>query len=382
MKVFIFTLILILFVLAQPSYADELVISGNGSDSESQISITSTSETNVTQTNEANIDNNVNLDANTGGNSASGNNGDVEITTGDINSQTTIENSANTSNVSLSCCPDSNLTVEISGNGEDSQNSVDLDQTSDTQINVNQSANIKNSINGSANTGGNSANDNSGGNVSITTGNINVTDEIRNENINLTKISAPQGDGSITIKIWGNGSDSQNAVIVNWDNNLNIDVNNNADIFNSLVWYLNTGENSASGNNGDVSISTGDINYYAEIINGPINLVDIDIPCCVEDGGGPGDGDGDENEDGDGDGDGGGDGDNPPPPSSPSNPPSNGGGGNGGQAQGAAIAAVGQILPATGSLWLILLTLIAMLMFILGLYLRLHPGRDPNLKMR
>src|SRR5687768_11308617 len=60
-----------------------LTISGNGSDSDSDIDVNRDNNTTVNQTNVANVDNNVNVSASTGGNSASDNTGgDVQLRTG------------------------------------------------------------------------------------------------------------------------------------------------------------------------------------------------------------------------------------------------------------------------------------------------------------
>src|SRR3989344_2565638 len=138
---------------ASSAEAQELVISGNGSSSDSQIQTSITSTTIIEQSNKADIQNNVQLNANTGENSASDNtSADTQITTGDINTQTSIENSANVSTVLLECCPQPPSIITITGNGSDSQNLVDFQQNSDTQININQNAYIQNNLNGSANT--------------------------------------------------------------------------------------------------------------------------------------------------------------------------------------------------------------------------------------
>ena len=307
---------------------------------------------------------------------------DTQIQTGDINTQVSIENSANVSTVLLECCPQPPSTITITGNGSDSQNLVDFQQNSDTQININQNAYIQNNLNGSANTGGNQANNNSGGNTTITTGNINVNLNIENTNINMTNVSAPQANGSVTIKIAGNGSYSNNLVNVSLNNNVNISIDNRAEIINSAIWDLITGRNEASGNTGgNVSITTGDINFMAEIVNGPINVSLVNIGCCdnVDDPGDPADPAADP--------------DDPagepsptlPPPSNSQPPPSSSNPGPGSSHSNgevlAALTTAGQILPATGSLWTMILTLASLLMFVLGLYLRLHPGQDPGKRL-
>lgn len=324
---FILFVLSLILAFAPNVRAVELVISGNGSESNSQINTQIETITEVTQTNEANISNEVNTNADTGGNSASGNSGgETSINTGDIDTKLTVENSVNSTATNIDCCAQ-DTGASITGNGSDSQNSINLEQNNNTGVVINQSADIKNDVKGSANTGGNSANDN-GGNVSIKTGDIYVSGGVENGPINVANVTAPSGGGDISAVLHGNGAGSTNSIFASFSNNTNIFTNYQANIQNAVYWDLNTGKNTANGNNGDVSILTGDIFFDFFIKNGPINIGGIDIPCCrifepeepeepeqpeePEEPEEPGDGDNGGEEpgnggDGDGDGNGGGD---------------------------------------------------------------------------
>jgi hypothetical protein len=71
-------------------------VSGNGSNSDNNVSFSQRHRVNVNQSNSADVDNSVNVSAQTGGNRASGNTGgDVSITTGDANSTVHISTNAN-----------------------------------------------------------------------------------------------------------------------------------------------------------------------------------------------------------------------------------------------------------------------------------------------
>lgn len=363
-----------LILSASSVTAEELVISGNGSSSDSQITITSVSTTSVEQVNQASIQNDVSLNANTGENSASDNtNADTSITTGGISFDTSAQNNANLSAFLLDCCQEPPSTIMIIDNGADSQNTVNFNQNSNTQINIVQNAQIQNNVSGNVNTGENQANDNSEGDISITTGSISVNSNIENKNINVTSVSVPFTDNSLNINISGNGFSSNNLVNASLNNEQNISINNKADILNNSIWDLITGKNQANGNTGgNIFIGTGDINATTEITNGPININLITADCCNDpdvpsDPDDPGDPDDPEGEP------------LPPtnqPPSSSSNldpgssAPSNG--------QVLAAATSGQVLPATGMSWTVTLTLASLIMFLMGLYLRLHPGQDPG----
>ena len=257
----------------------EIEVSGNGSGSTNEVATQVSTQTVVQQTNEADVTNAVTTDANTGGNTASENTGgSTSIETGDVAQNVSIETAANTSSVETPCCA-SETDISISGNGEGSQNSVDLTKTQETNITINQDADVLNKVNGNANTGNNTANDNNG-NVSIQTGDIHVSGGIENGPINVHHVSASAPGEDLSVKIFGNGTGSQNRISLNIFDPVIVFINSNADIDNFVHWDLNTGQNEANGNNGDVSIVTGDIIFDFFIKNGPINVGEVDIDCC------------------------------------------------------------------------------------------------------
>jgi hypothetical protein len=287
------------------SYAIEIVITDNGSGSSNEVSTQVETTTTVEQTNESNISNEVVTEANTGGNEASGNTGgDVNLTTGDVNQNLSVENSVNRSVVETECCGQ-DATVTISGNGAGSENSGLLALNSNTGIYIEQRTDIKNKIEGVANTGENSANSNTNGNISIGTGNIYAKGGIENGPINIHSVRVPSGGGDYSLKIVENASSSINEIAAWFDNDNYVFVNNEADIDNFVNWDLNTGRNYANGNTGgDVNIETGDIFFDFFIKNGPINIGAVEIPCCdIFDPDNPPD-----------------DNDNPPPGGGPSDP--------------------------------------------------------------
>lgn len=261
-------------------YSQEIVINGNGSGSNSEVNLTQASQTTVNQTNQANIENNVTTEANTGENSASGNTAsDVRVTTGNVTSKVQVESGVNLSVVDIGCCP-SGTNVIISGNGAGSQNNVDLSLSANTNITVNQRANIANYVYGSANTGRNSADDNTASSITIQTGNVKVSGQVKNDPVNVSHVSATSGVGGVSVVIKNNGSDSQNSVVLNLESNTEIFINSEANFDNYVTWDLNTGENSANGNTGaNIDIDTGDIDFTFFIDNSA-NFSDVTIDCC------------------------------------------------------------------------------------------------------
>lgn len=357
--------------------AEEIIISGNGDGSSSQVNISVENNTTVTQSNQATVENNVTENANTGENTASGNSGsETNIQTGSVSSETNISNeNINTNIAENQCCNNAQTNIQISGNGSDSVNTVNASITSDIDISQENTATIINSVTVNANTGNNTA-DNNLGNVTIETGKITALTNIENKNINLN--DDPEGENKLTymFKIFGNGEGSENKIIFTHSNLVNVSEKNFLTLTNSVFHNLNTGENSANGNHGLVFIKTGDIDSKINIKNLDINTNIARVDCCEYD---PGD-------------------DNPPPPPPPPSPPpvtpppppppggGNGGGpGDGrsdgrsdGGSSGSSIAAVlGAMLPATGNYLTFLLTILATILFMLGVCLRMASGSSP-----
>ncbi|MBI2621661.1 MAG: hypothetical protein HYW63_03410 [Candidatus Levybacteria bacterium] len=343
--------------------ADEITVSGNGSDSQSNVSVNNTSTTALNQNNEADVNNNVDINADTGNNKANDNTGgNTAITTGDASVNSSIDNSNINNSVASNVCCAPGTNISVSGNGSGSQNSVSSTQNNQVTININQNANISNYVNGYVNTGNNQANGNTGGNVSISTGSIYATDTIKNKWINISSLRIADGGQSVFLKVDGNGSDSVNTINLNIDSLIDISVNNSATIVNNSNWDLNTGGNRANDNSGgSVSITTGDIIFESVIENGPINVTLVDVECCEKE---------KEKE-------------IPPGAAPPQVPTQNGanGAGNGVGKAGEVLAAAispGDILPVTGGLWTILMIIGSIMMFFFGWYLRLRSGRSPN----
>lgn len=186
-----------------------LINSGNGANSDNNASSTQNVNNIYDQINVADINNNLILDATTGGNSASGNtNGDAYIKTGDANVIAQVLNIANTNLIGgdmwlviinragqwigqivgapagslfagsdgteFSVDENGEITVANTGNGSGSTNNGSVDSTVNNTTNQTNNAAVNNNLNLAANTGKNSANDNTGGDSYITTGDAEV----------------------------------------------------------------------------------------------------------------------------------------------------------------------------------------------------------------
>lgn len=346
-------------VITHKAFATEITVTGNGEASVNEASVSDSSQVNVTSNNSAEVTNNVQVNAETGNNEVSGNTGDSQVQTGDVAIDTTVVNEMNQTNVTQqSCCSQSGTIVVNSKNGSNSQNTTNVSNSNNANLNINQTAVITNTINGKANTGGNTANNNSGY-VGIKTGNITVKDRIINAQVNIAKIQVNQpvlGDTLATVI--GNGTGTTNSINFLTSNNQTVNVVNYADIFNNIVYDLTTGDNHADNNNGDVEIKTGDISVTTEITN-VVNESEVIIDCeCKEKPEKP----------------------TPTPPAdkvtpTPPSPEKPTSGGNGGEV---ASVAVGKVLPVTGVNWIILAIAGNIMMLFLGMILRLRSGNAPG----
>lgn len=347
-----------------------LSITGNGDSSQSQVVVNVDQNQSVQQSNQADIQNNVDSQANTGNNNASGNNGsEVNIETGDVNSSTDINNENINQNVAeTECCPvQTDLTIK--NNGSDSINSITSEIFNNVEINQTNYANIVNNAITNANTGQNLANSNNG-NVTIATGNITAVTNIENKNININDDPQAVG-GQISIFVGGNGTNSENYVNYLFQNNINVNEANYANILNNAVMNLNTGCNVADKNVGSVFISTGDILGLITIKNEDINKSDAEISnCCEKD-------EDDKDKDDDN-----GKPDEPilppPPPPGPPGPDDKPGPsiGRGGEGNGA-VAGEAAGLPETGNFLTLFGIILALMFFFAGVYLRFSSGVSP-----
>ncbi len=362
---------------AYPVFAEEYEVSGNGEGSSSQVNIQENKSNEVHQENNAEVKNDVEAKAESGDNETNDNSGDKnEIKTGEAATETVVTNSGNTNEAEIGCCPTDN-SAKIVDNGSGTDNQINANQNSTTNVSQDNKAKITNNISVNANTGDNEASGNNG-DVNITTGNVKVTAGIINKDINSSYVSGSGGKPGFNLKISGNGEGSTNNIEANSDFKENFLVNNYLELTNDIHHKANTGDNKAKGNNGKVSITTGSVLLDLLILNkGNNSKVITDCDCKpVSPTTSP-----------------------TPTPSpsgspSPSSPPSGGnnggenggnnGGGSGGGSSGGGSGSssgssgsssggqvLGATLPATGGFSVLSLTLVALSLLILGIILRL-----------
>lgn len=281
----------LLNAIAPAAYAGtEIVISGNGAGSDNSANVTQNSTTNVSQSNTAFVSNNVSSNATTGNNNANFNTGgNVTIGTGNANTTVNVSNDLNKNFADVKCCPAGNTTVNVSGNGSFSNNTVNLTQNSTTNLTQGNAANVINNVSANARTGGNGAGFNTGGDVVIVTGDANVNATVKTAaNTNVAKIGPAAGSGSgtgVSLSIVDNGAGSDNLIAARLSKATSLGQNNVAFVNNTVEANATTGNNDANFNtgDGDVIISTGDAKVRAGIDNDVnFNFASVDCGCVYD----------------------------------------------------------------------------------------------------
>lgn len=246
----------------------KITVSGNGDDSKNAVQYESKSENNIEQDNDADFNNNVNnLYAKTGNNDANRNTGgDVSVETGDASVKVAVSNwaNANSARIGGDDHEGGDVSLLILENGSDSDNSIKVEMESENEVEQDNDADFYNNIGGSANSGDNDANRNTGGEVMIETGDATVDVTVDNmANFNWADINCGCTVGDLTAKVEGNGFDSENAIQGEFESENEVEQDNDAD-FNNNVNELEakTGNNDSDRNTGyegsDPSIHTGD----------------------------------------------------------------------------------------------------------------------------
>lgn len=168
----------------------------------------------------------------------------------------------------------STTNLTISGNGADSENTVtDTKNYSNTVVQSN-SATITNTITTNGNTGENSVKANTGGDVTVDTGDAISHVTVSNAaNINKAIIKDCNClTGTVNGTITGNGADSENEINFDTSTTNSVFQDNYALFANDITTNLNTGDNDAKENTGgvnggEVNIETGDAGASVTLVN-------------------------------------------------------------------------------------------------------------------
>ena len=152
---------------------------------------------------------------------------------------------------------------EISGNGSRSDNQISSESNHSVDISQSNDTDINNDVNISNNTGNVSANDNTGGDVSVRTGEANT--EVRINNMagwnQLSLADCTTCDNTdMQVKIHGNGSNSDNEIDIESSHEKSFKQENNSDFDNDVNVENHTGNVSADDNTSG-SYGNGHNNY-------------------------------------------------------------------------------------------------------------------------
>lgn len=161
--------------------------------------------------------------------------------------------------------------------GYDSENNASVEAENELDLEIDNDADIFNRIFAKANSGWNEAEKNTG-DGEVETGDAAAAVEISNR-ANATVVDVENccdGVGGMNVTNSWTGADSENNAWVEWENEVEIDVDNDADVNNCVEVNANTGGNEASKNTGNGSVSTGDASASVTVDN-TVNANDITV---------------------------------------------------------------------------------------------------------
>jgi len=173
----------LVFANAMPALASyKITISGNGSSSDPDVTVNDTDNDTVTQSNNGNISTTVNADADTGDNDADDNTGgSTSINTGkaDVTNTVTTVGHLNGLTTSCGCSSTDDVTIDVLGNGSSSTPDAVVTRNRTRSRNQTNTGTLTTSIpQARSRTGRNNARRNTGGTVTVTTDDAEVTNTV------------------------------------------------------------------------------------------------------------------------------------------------------------------------------------------------------------
>ncbi len=273
--------------MALPTLAVTIQVTGNGEGSTNASTTQVVNTTTVVQDNTANISNNVSANSNSGGNSATGNTGgSVSVSSDSATTSVAVLNTANANVADVAGCCNTNADVLIQGNGEDSDNGVELGLTHETSLFQKNVAKVNNDVDANATSGDNLADSNTGGDVSINAGSAKTSVVLgTTANANLAHVGGSgNNNGSISAQIVGNGEDSLNTIALGVANSVVATQGNYANVTNDVDADALSGGNTVEGTtDGSSSITTGEASVEVGVDNlANFNFADLDCGCLLD----------------------------------------------------------------------------------------------------
>lgn len=284
----------LLLSAASPAFAaDSIEITGNGATSVNNANVNQTSTTQVSQSNNAVVTNNVVSNANSGGNSADFNTGgQTTIVAGPAKSATNVVTAVNGNSADITPCDCANGagdSVKISGNGATSFNNANLNKVNTAVLGQTNTAAVTNNVASNSNSGDNDASFNTGGATTIMTGAaLSDTHVTTAANVNSASMGGGVGAGAgmghgASALITGNGAGSLNNINLNLISSVALGQQNSAAVTNNVASNANSGGNSADFNTGGAvsvvagpAIASTDVDTLANF-----NAADLDCGCLA-----------------------------------------------------------------------------------------------------
>ncbi|MBI5044402.1 MAG: hypothetical protein HZC02_00570 [Candidatus Levybacteria bacterium] len=160
--------------------------------------------------------------------------------------------------------------VTVKENGDSSTNKVKVKNKHVVKVKQKNTTNITNSVGLTQSTGGNNAKKNTGGDVTLTSGDAtaNVTIDNTTDGNTATVDGCGCAGGDTTVNVEGNGADSTNKVKVSNVNVTKATQKNTTTVINGVSIGQTTGGNSANSNTGgSVDVTSGDADATVGIAN-------------------------------------------------------------------------------------------------------------------
>jgi hypothetical protein len=156
--------------------------------------------------------------------------------------------------------------ITVSGNGAQSESAVKVTTQNTNVVNQNNTANVQNNISSKSSTGGNNANNNTNGDVTVKTGaaksDTTVVNNLNTNSATVSNCGTCGGSANVTIggdtASDGNGAHSDNKVTIDNSSINHVTQTNTANVLNTVDAKAKTGKNDANFNTGgDVTVDTG-----------------------------------------------------------------------------------------------------------------------------
>ena len=266
-----------LAISAGTAWADVSVTAENGTtgaNSENENTYEIDSEVEIEIESSAEVDNDLEIDVETGGNDVDQNTSVEDFTTGSIDGAIEVSNDLNTAEIVLSSADfgasdvDVDFKNHLTGSSSENENKVEIDQ--ETEVSIENRADIKNDIDLDLSTGHNDVDHNTVVG-DVTTGDIEIRGEVSNTaNSGAGSLELPSmADRDVSVSLTNDttGANSENENTVEIDSSLELEVENRADIDNDLDIDADTGNNDIGHNTVVGDITTGDISIDYTVTN-------------------------------------------------------------------------------------------------------------------